>query len=98
MVLLRNLHGHVRVDVADKNLVLGIRAQLIHDLLRIDIARVNACALEHLRDAVGHVVEAAGDLVIEELLLVLRGLAVKVSFAGGLLLLLLTQLVAQARG
>ena len=65
VVFLSDGYRDIRVDVAHENLVLGIGAELMHDLLRIHVASVDARFLQLVRDSLRHVGEPLSHLVVE---------------------------------
>ena len=97
VVVLGDGHRDIRIDVAHEDLILSIGTELVHDLLRIHVPGIDAGFLQLVRDPLRHVGEPLCHLVVEESLFGIGCQRLKVSLAGGFLLLLFTELISQAR-
>ena len=66
VVLIGNLYGNIRIDVAHQYLILGIGLELIEDVVLIHLGGRGAGIFNQLRDSLRHVLEGLLHLLGEE--------------------------------
>ena len=66
VVLIGNLYGYIRIDIAHQYLVLGIGLELIKNVFLFHLGGRSSRILNHLRDSLRHVFEGLLHFLVEE--------------------------------